>query len=57
MILVVGATDRELAGVPAVELRCVSNLIDDRDRSRWRFDDALGALEAALQRLLPELDT
>src|SRR2546423_2856173 len=46
----------ELAGVPAVELRCVSNLIDERARSRWRFDDALGALEAALQRLLPELE-
>ena len=45
----------ELAGVPAVELRCVSNLVDERDRSRWRFDDALATLEAALSRLLAEL--
>jgi futalosine hydrolase len=47
----------ELAGVPAVELRCVSNLVDERDRGLWRFDDALGALEAALQRLLSGLET
>jgi nucleoside phosphorylase len=45
----------QLAGVPAVELRCVSNLVDERDRTRWRFDDALAALAAALRRLLPEL--
>ena len=45
----------ELAGVPAVELRCVSNLVAERDRSRWRFDDALATLEAALSRLLSEL--
>jgi futalosine hydrolase len=47
----------ELAGVPAVELRCVSNLVDERDRALWRFDDALGALETALQRLLSGLET
>jgi futalosine hydrolase len=45
----------ELAGVPAVELRAVSNPVDERDRSRWRFDDALALLEAALARLLAEL--
>jgi futalosine hydrolase len=45
----------QLAGVPAVELRCVSNLVDERDRSRWRFDDALAALAAAVPRLLAEL--
>ena len=45
----------EVAGVPAVELRCVSNLVAERDRSRWRFDDALATLEAALSRLLAEL--
>jgi hypothetical protein len=44
-----------LAGVPAVEVRAVSNEIDEPDRGRWRFDDALGALEAALPRLLAEL--
>jgi nucleoside phosphorylase len=46
----------QLADVPAVELRCVSNRVDERDRSRWRFDDAFDALAAALRRLLAELD-
>jgi nucleoside phosphorylase len=45
-----------LAGVPAVEVRAVSNEIDESDRTRWRFDDALAALDAALPRLLSELD-
>jgi futalosine hydrolase len=45
----------QLAGVPAVELRCVSNLVDERDRSRWRFDDALAALDSALPLLLAEI--
>jgi nucleoside phosphorylase len=40
-----------LAGVPAVELRAVSNAIDEADRSKWRFDDALAALADALERL------
>ena len=47
----------ELAGAPAIELRAVSNLVDERDRSRWRFDDAFTALEGALSRLLAELQT
>ena len=41
----------ELAGVPAVELRAISNSPDDVDRGRWRFDEAFAALAAALQRL------
>lgn len=45
-----------LAGVPAVEVRAVSNEIDEPDRTRWRFEDALGALDTALPRLLAELD-
>jgi len=45
----------ELAGVPAVELRCVSNLIDVRDRALWRFDEAFAALAQAVRRLLAEL--
>ena len=45
-----------LAGVPAVEVRAVSNEIDDPDRTRWRFDDALTALDAALPRLLSALN-
>ena len=41
----------EDAGVPAVELRAVSNAIDEPDRAKWRFDDALAALADALDRL------
>jgi predicted 5'-methylthioadenosine/S-adenosylhomocysteine nucleosidase len=41
----------ELLGVPAVELRAISNSPDEPDRALWRFDDALAALAEALQRL------
>jgi futalosine hydrolase len=36
------------AGVPALELRAVSNDVDEPDRAKWRFDDALGALAVAV---------
>jgi futalosine hydrolase len=42
----------ELAGVPAVEVRAVSNFVDQPDRARWRIDDALAALADAVRRLL-----
>jgi futalosine hydrolase len=42
----------ELTGVPAVEVRVVSNEIDEEDRSRWRFDDAFAALAETLPRLV-----
>ena len=41
----------ELAGVPGVELRAISNTPDEADRVRWRFDEAFAALADALQRL------
>jgi predicted 5'-methylthioadenosine/S-adenosylhomocysteine nucleosidase len=41
----------ELAGVPAVELRAISNSPDEADRTRWQFNDAFAALGAALDRL------
>jgi nucleoside phosphorylase len=41
-----------LAGVPAVELRAVSNDVDEADRGKWRFDDALAALADAVARVL-----
>jgi len=41
----------ELAGVPAVELRAISNAIDEPDRARWRFEEAFELLGAALDRL------
>jgi len=42
----------ELAGVPAVELRAISNSPDEEDRTRWRFDDAFAALADAVGRIL-----
>jgi len=44
-----------LAGVPAVELRAVSNAVGEPDRSAWRIDEALDALAAAVERLLAAL--
>jgi nucleoside phosphorylase len=44
-----------LAGVPAVELRAISNAVDEADRARWRIDDALAQLAAATLRLLEAL--
>jgi len=41
-----------LAGVPAVELRVVSNAPSDEDRATWRFDDAFAALGDAVARVL-----
>jgi len=42
----------QLAGVPAVELRAISNSPDEPDRSKWRFDDAFAALADAVHRVL-----
>jgi nucleoside phosphorylase len=41
-----------LAGVPAVELRAVSNEPGEADRGAWRFDDAFAALGDAVARVL-----
>ena len=41
-----------LAGVPAVELRAISNDVDEADRANWRFDDALALLADAVARVL-----
>lgn len=40
-----------LAGVPAVELRAISNSPDEPDRGKWRFEEAFALLGAALDRL------
>ncbi len=42
----------ELAGVPAVELRAISNSPDEADRSKWRFDDAFAVLAEAVGRVV-----
>ncbi|HEV2260742.1 MAG TPA: hypothetical protein VGR69_00405 [Candidatus Rubrimentiphilum sp.] len=42
----------EIAGVPAVEVRGISNLAGDRDRSGWDFDAGTRGLQAILSALL-----
>jgi futalosine hydrolase len=41
-----------LAGVPAVELRAISNAPGEADRGAWRFEDAFAALGDAVARVL-----
>jgi futalosine hydrolase len=45
----------ELAGVPAIELRAVSNVVGEQDRSRWDVTGALAALGEAGSRVLKAL--
>lgn len=45
----------QLAGVPAIEVRAVSNEIEEPDRARWRFDEAFRAVADATPRLMAEL--
>ena len=40
-----------LAGVPAVEVRAISNEIGDEDRARWDVEAAIAAIADALPRL------
>lgn len=44
-----------LAGVPAVEIRAISNAIEESDRSRWSVDDACAAIVAATPALVREI--
>lgn len=43
-----------LAGIPALELRGISNLVGPRDRSAWQIGAALSAARRGLQGLLTE---
>lgn len=43
------------AGVPAVELRSISNAVADRDRGEWRIEEALDALRTAVVALVSEV--
>lgn len=45
----------KLAGVPAIEVRAISNAIEEPDRSRWRFEDAFNAIRAATPALVREI--
>ena len=42
----------ELAGVPAVEARVVSNQLGEPDRALWRFDEAFARIAELLPRLV-----
>jgi futalosine hydrolase len=41
-----------LHGVPFLEVRGISNLVEDRDRSKWRIREAAGAAQLVVRRLL-----
>jgi futalosine hydrolase len=45
----------QLAGVPAVEVRAISNDIEETDRARWHFDEAFAAIVDATPRLVEAL--
>ena len=45
-----------LAGVPAIEVRTISNEVGEDDRSRWDVPGAVAALHAVLPRLLAAID-
>ncbi len=45
----------QLAGVPAIEIRAISNEIEESDRARWQFDAAFSAIIDATPRLIAEL--
>jgi futalosine hydrolase len=44
-----------LAGVPAVEVRVLSNAIGEPDRAKWRLAEATDALAGALPALIEEI--
>ncbi len=44
-----------LAGVPALELRAISNEVEETDRARWHFDAAFAAITAVTPRVLEEI--
>lgn len=45
----------QLAAIPALELRVISNEVEEPSRSSWRIDDGLFALSGATRRLLEAL--
>ena len=44
----------QLADIPAIEVRAISNEIGEPDRTRWRFDEAFAAIIAVTPRLVAE---
>jgi futalosine hydrolase len=46
-----------LAGVPAVEIRAISNEIGDPDRSRWQLTEAIDSLSRETPALIAEISS
>lgn len=44
----------QLANVPAIEVRVISNEIEEADRKRWRLDDAFGLITSITPQLVEE---
>ena len=44
-----------LAGIPALEVRVISNAIEDADRALWRFDEAFATVQAITPALVREI--
>jgi nucleoside phosphorylase len=42
------------AGIPAIEVRAISNAVEEQDRALWRFEDAFAAILAVTPRLVAE---
>jgi len=47
----------QLAGVPAIEVRGISNLVGDRTKSEWNFEAGIGGLRRVLNATLDLLHT
>ncbi|MDP9256552.1 MAG: futalosine hydrolase, partial [Actinomycetota bacterium] len=43
-------------GVPALELRVVSNEVEEADRALWRFDEALAELARVTALVIAEIE-
>lgn len=44
-----------LAGVPAIEVRAISNVVEETDRTKWQLDAAFAAITAATPKLVDRL--
>lgn len=44
----------QLAGIPALEVRAISNAIEETDRAQWQFAQAFAAITAATPLLVAE---
>lgn len=47
----------QLAGIPAIEVRAISNFIEEPDRRLWQFNEAFAAISSATPLLVAEMLT